>query len=164
MGKLLVSAYSFTVFKYILCTIYVDFLHYIFLESGRPVYKICGKTFLLTFYGDTVYTHMHLFVFSFVDQPTRGANTLSCNVGSQKRYHLAIIAYSGSQPIDLNKKRTILQHRPRPMLPFWLYLTRTGTMLSMQQTHKLLLAYFMLVFCRCCLVGYFLSIFLICVL
>jgi len=111
-----------------------------------------------------------------VDQPTRGANTLdrifkprvrrrqSCNVGSQKRYHLAIIAYSGSQPIDLNKKRTILQHRPRPMLPFWLYLTRTGTMLSMQQTHKLLLAYFMLVFCRCCLVGYFLSIFLICVL
>ena len=61
-----------------------------------------------------------------VDQPTRGANKLDRILVSTPMYagvkvvtsavrsdHLAIIAYSGSQPIDLNKKRTVLQHRPR---------------------------------------------------
>jgi len=30
-----------------------------------------------------------------------------------KSDHLAIIAYTGSQPIDISKKRTVLQYRPR---------------------------------------------------
>jgi len=30
-----------------------------------------------------------------------------------KSDHLAIIAYTRSQPKDINKKRTVLQHRPR---------------------------------------------------
>ena len=61
-----------------------------------------------------------------VDQPTRGANRLDRILESSpihagvkvvtsavKSDHLAIIAYTGCRPTDINKKRTVLQHRPR---------------------------------------------------
>jgi len=60
-----------------------------------------------------------------VDQPTHWANTLDRVFVSSPMYtgvkvvfstvksdHLAIIAYTGAQPKDINKKQTILQHRP----------------------------------------------------
>ena len=70
-----------------------------------------------------------------------------------KSDHLAIIAYTGSQPKDINKKRTVREYRPRTpdhhaaFLDF--FLTLTGIMLLMQQILKLLSINFTIVFCLC---------------
>jgi len=61
-----------------------------------------------------------------VNQPTRGSNILDRIFQSSPMYtgvkvvtstvksdHLAIIAYTGSQPKDINKKRTVWEYRPR---------------------------------------------------
>jgi len=99
-----------------------------------------------------------------VDQPTRGSNILDRIFESSPMYtgvkvvtstvkndQLAIIAFTGSQLKDINKKRTVLQYRPRTHdqhTAFWhTSLTSTGTMLLMLPILKLLLIYFMLLYC-----------------
>jgi len=96
-----------------------------------------------------------------VDRPTRGSNTLdrifesipivhgrqSYNVYSQKRSS-GYYSFTGSQPKDINKKRTVLQYRPRTPdqhPAFWhTSLTSTGTTLLTLLILKLLLIFFML--------------------
>jgi len=101
-----------------------------------------------------------------VDQPTRASDILDRIFESSHMYtgvkvvtstvksdHLAIIAFTGSQPKDINKKRTVLQYRPRTpdqYAAFWhTSLTSTGTTLLTLLILKLLLIYFMLLHCRC---------------
>jgi len=100
-----------------------------------------------------------------VDQPTRESNILDRIFEASPMYtgvkvvtstvksdHLAIIAYTGSQPKDINKKlfyniaRALLTN----ILLFWhTSLTSARTMSLMLPIHKLLLIYFMLLYCRC---------------